>query len=497
MELFGNLYTGFITAISPWNLLYCFIGTFLGTLIGVLPGIGPLATIAMLLPLTMALPPVASLIMLAGIYYGAQYGGSTTAILVNLPGEPSSAVTAIEGYQMARHGRAGAALSIAAIGSFIAGTIATVVVCVFAPPLTRVALQFGSAEYFSLIILGLISAVALSHGSILKALAMIALGLGFGVIGTDIYTGTPRLTFGIAEFEDGLHLVAVSVAIFGIAETFRNLEVETERKLNTSAISSLFPTKADFKASAGPILRGTALGSLLGVLPGGGSVLSSFASYALERKLSSQPQQFGKGAIEGVAGPEAANNAGAQTSFIPMLTLGIPSNGIMALMIGAMMIQGVAPGPAVAASKPDLFWGLIVSMWIGNLMLLVLNLPLIGLWVKLLSVPYKMLFPAIVLFCVIGTYSANTSAVDLYVMIAFGIAGYLLARLGCEPTPFILGFVLEEHLRRAMLISDGTLWFLIERPISAALFATAMVVLVLMTRPSLARKRNEVFEEES
>ena len=501
MELFGNLYTGFITAISPWNLLYCFIGTFLGTLIGVLPGIGPLATIAMLLPLTMALPPVAALIMLAGIYYGAQYGGSTTAILVNLPGEPSAAVTAIEGYQMARHGRAGAALSIAAIGSFIAGTIATVVVCVFAPPLTKVALQFGSAEYFSLIILGLISAVALSHGSILKALAMIALGLGFGVIGTDIYTGTPRLTFGIAEFEDGLHLVAVSVAIFGIAEIFRNLEIETERKLNTSAISGLFPTKADFKASTGPILRGTALGSLLGVLPGGGSVLSSFASYALERKLSSRPQQFGKGAIEGVAGPEAANNAGAQTSFIPMLTLGIPSNGIMALMIGAMMIQGVAPGPAVAASKPDLFWGLIVSMWIGNLMLLVLNLPLIGLWVKLLNVPYKMLFPAIVLFCVIGTYSANTSAVDLYVMIAFGIGGYLLARLGCEPTPFILGFVLgpmlEEHLRRAMLISDGTLWFLIQRPISAALFATAIVVLVLMTRPSLARKRNEVFEEES
>lgn len=500
MDLIANLQVGLETAVSPWNLFYCLVGTLLGTLIGVLPGVGPLATIAMLLPITMTLPPTASLIMLAGIYYGAQYGGSTTAILVNLPGEPSSAVTALDGYQMARQGRAGPALAIAAIGSFVAGTVATLVICLFAPPLTSVALRFGSPEYFSLIILGFIAAVALSHGSILKALAMIVLGIGFGAVGTDLYTGATRLTFGIPELADGIDMVSVSVAMFGIAEIFRNLEVERDRELHAKTINTLLPSRDDVRRSAGPIARGTVLGTLLGILPGGGAVLSSFASYALEKKLSSEPSRFGKGAIEAVAGPEAANNAGAQTSFIPMLTLGIPSNGIMALMIGAMIMQGLVPGPSVALQKPDVFWGLIVSMWVGNLMLLVLNLPLLGLWVRLLTIPYRALFPAIVVFCIIGAYSVSANVADLYALAAFAVLGYALSRVGCEPTPFILGFVLgpmlEEHLRRAMILGDGSPMIFLQHPISAAFLALAAIALVLVAYPSLSRRRNEVFAED-
>ncbi|MCU0899477.1 MAG: tripartite tricarboxylate transporter permease, partial [Cypionkella sp.] len=399
MDLMTNLSLGFATAASPENLFFCLVGVILGTLIGVLPGIGATATIAMLLPITFQLEPVSSLIMLAGIYYGAQYGGSTTAILINMPGESSSAVTAIDGYQMARRGKAGTALAIAALGSFFAGTVATLLVALFAPPLTTIALKFGAAEYFSLMVLGLVSAIALAHGSILKALAMVVLGLILGLVGTDIYTGTPRFTFGITEYADGLSFVALAVGVFGIAEILRNLEGEQDRTVLTTRLGGLFPSRGDLKRMVAPMLRGTAVGSVLGILPGGGAVLASFASYTIEKRLSDTPEEFGKGAIAGVAGPESANNAGAQTSFIPLLTLGIPANPVMALMVGAMIIQGIVPGPNVASEQPALFWGIIASMWIGNLMLVILNLPLIGLWVKLLKVPYHVLFPVIMAFC--------------------------------------------------------------------------------------------------
>jgi TctA family transporter len=500
MELLANLGLGFATVLTPVNLLYCFVGVLLGTLVGVLPGIGPTATIGLLLPITFNFEPVTALIMLAGIYYGAQYGGSTTAILINLPGESSSAVTAIDGYQMARQGRAGAALATAALGSFFAGTVATLVLAVFAPPLADLALQFGSPEYFSLIVLGLLASVALAHGSIVKALAMIVLGLLLGLVGQDIYSGQPRFTFGRFELYSGINFVSVAVGVFGLAEILRNLEHETVREVAVKHVKGLWLSKEDFKRIIVPVIRGTALGSVLGVLPGGGHVLSSFASYSLEKRLSNHPGEFGTGAIEGVAGPESANNAGAQTSFIPMLTLGIPAHPVMALMIGAFIIQGITPGPNVVTDEPELFWGIIVSMWVGNLMLVILNLPLIGLWVRMLTIPYRVLFPAIIAFASIGTYSINLNAFDIYAIVALGIIGYALVKFGCEPAPLLLGFVLgpmlEEHLRRAMIISRGDPIIFIERPISAGLLALAVVAVAIAVVPAVSRKRDVVFQEE-
>ena len=499
MDLISNLGLGFATAASPENLLFCLIGVILGTLIGVLPGIGATATIAMLLPITFQLEPVSSLIMLAGIYYGAQYGGSTTAILINMPGESSSAVTAIDGYQMARKGKAGTALAVAALGSFFAGTVATLLVAIFAPPLTVIALKFGAAEYFSLMVLGLVSAIALAHGSILKALAMVVLGLLLGLVGTDIYTGTPRFTLGITEYADGLNFVALAVGVFGIAEILRNLEGDQDRTVLGTKLAGLFPSREDLRKIVGPVLRGTGIGSLLGILPGGGAVLAAFASYTVEKRMSKTPEAFGHGAIEGVAGPESANNAGAQTSFIPLLTLGIPANPVMALMVGAMIIQGIVPGPNVASEQPALFWGVIASMWIGNLMLVVLNLPLIGLWVRLLKVPYHILFPIIMAFCSIGVYSVNSNVYDLYAVAFFGLMGYVLIKLRCEPAPLLLGFVLgpmlEENLRRAIILGRGDATVFLTRPISLTLLVLTVLVLVVVLLPSIRKKRDEVFVE--
>lgn len=500
MDLLSNLGLGFSVATSFANLAFCLIGAILGTLIGVLPGIGATATIAMLLPITFQLEPVSSLIMLAGIYYGAQYGGSTTAILINMPGESSSAVTAIDGYQMARRGRAGVALAICAIGSFFAGTVSTFLVALFAPPLTSVALKFGAAEYFSLMVLGLVMSVVLAHGSIIKAIAMVLLGLLLGTVGTDIYTGTPRLNMGITEYADGLNFVALAVGVFGVAEILRNLEDEhSDREVMTANVRNLWPTRQDFKAMVGPILRGTGLGSVLGILPGGGAILASFASYTVEKKISKHPEEFGKGAIAGVAGPESANNAGAQTSFIPLLTLGIPANPVMALMIGAMIIQGIVPGPSVVTDQPELFWGIIASMWIGNLMLVILNLPLIGLWVKLLTVPYYILFPIIMAMCSIGVYSVASNTFDLYAVAFFGLLGYVMSKLRFEPAPLLLGFVLgpllEENLRRAMILSRGDPMTFIDRKISLTLLLMAAAVLVAVFLPAIRKSRDEVFTE--
>jgi putative tricarboxylic transport membrane protein len=500
MDLLANLGLGFATALSPVNVLYCFVGVLLGTLVGVLPGIGPTATIALLLPITFNFEPVTALIMLAGIYYGAQYGGSTTAILINLPGESASAVTAIDGYQMARQGRAGPALATAALGSFFAGTVATLVVALFAPPLADIALEFGSAEYFSLIVLGLIASVALASGSIVKALAMIVLGLLLGLVGQDVNSGVPRFTFGRLELYSGINFVSLAVGVFGLAEILRNLEHETIRSVAVKHVTGLMLTKDDLKRIVAPVVRGTALGSALGVLPGGGHVLSAFASYALEKRLSREPEKFGKGAIEGVAAPESANNAAAQTSFIPLLTLGIPAHPVMALIIGAFIIQGITPGPNVINDEPALFWGVIVSMWVGNVLLVLLNLPLIGLWVRMLTIPYHVLFPAIIAFAAIGTYSIASNAFDIYAIAVLGIIGYVLVKLDCEPAPLLLGFVLgpllEEHLRRAMIISRGDPTTFLTRPISAGLLALAVAALVVVCLPTVSRKREQVFHEE-
>jgi TctA family transporter len=498
MELFANLALGFGVALTLQNLLYCFMGVLLGTLIGVLPGIGPVATIAMLLPVTFTLPPVSALIMLAGIYYGAQYGGSTTAILVNIPGEASSVVTALDGYQMARKGRAGPALGIAAIGSFFAGCVATVVIALFAPPLAEVALKFGPTEYFSLMVLGLIAAVVLAHGSLIKAISMVLLGLLLGLVGTDVNSGVARYNFGIPELSDGIGFVTVAMGMFGIAEIITNLELKDKREIFVHKIENLLPTLADIKRCIPAILRGTALGSGLGILPGGGALLASFASYTLEKKATGG-DTFGKGEIRGVAAPESANNAGAQTSFIPLLTLGIPSNPVMALMIGAMMIQGIAPGPQVMTERPQLFWGMIASMWVGNLMLVVLNLPLIGMWVKLLTVPYRLLFPAILVFCAVGVYSVNNSAFDIYMMCIFAVFGLVCVKLECEPAPLILGFILgplmEENLRRAMLLSRGDASVFFTKPISAVLLGIAIVLLLVVLAPGVRKRREEAFQE--
>jgi putative tricarboxylic transport membrane protein len=483
-DLLSNLSVGLSAAFALDNLFYCFAGVLLGTLIGVLPGIGTVATIAMLLPVTFGLPPVGSLIMLSGIYYGAQYGGSTTAILINLPGESSSVVTAVDGYQMARNGRAGVALATAAIGSFFAGTVATILLALFAPPLAAVALTFGPAEYSSLMVLGLIASIALASGSLLKAFAMMIIGLLLGLGGQDIYTGAQRFTLGMVELIDGFEFIAIVMGMFGIAEVIRNLEDESTRSVLSTKIKNLFPSRADIR----------------GILPGGGAMLSSFASYALEKRLSRHPETFGRGALAGVAGPESANNAGAQTSFIPMLTLGIPSNPVMALMIGALIIQGITPGPNVVNEQPVLFWGLIVSMWLGNLMLVVLNLPLVGIWVKLLSVPYHFLFPVIIVFCSIGVFSVNNAAFDVTLMAIFAAIGYVLVKLDCEPAPLLLGFVvgpmLEENIRRAMLVSRGEPAIFIERPISAGLLLIAVVTIVAVTLPAIRKGREQAFKEE-
>jgi TctA family transporter len=470
-----------------------------GTLIGVLPGIGPVATIAMLLPVTFTLNPTSALIMLAGIYYGAQYGGSTTAILVNIPGESSSVVTCLDGYQMARQGRAGPALGIAALGSFFAGCVATVIIALFAPPLAEVALKFGPAEYFSLMVLGLIAATVLAHGSLIKAIAMVILGLLLGLVGTDVNSGVARYSFGVSELSDGIGFVSVAMGVFGFAEIIANLEQKEKREIFTKKISNLLPTLQDLKDSWGAVLRGTALGSALGILPGGGALLASFAAYTLEKKVSKNSAMFGKGAIQGVAAPESANNAGAQTSFIPLLTLGIPSNPVMALMIGAMMIQGIAPGPQVMTERPQLFWGMIASMWVGNLMLIVLNLPLIGMWIKLLMVPYRLLYPSILVFCCIGVYSISNSPFDVMQTAVFGVVGYIFAKLECEPAPLILGFILgplmEENLRRAMLLSRGDPFVFFQRPISLAMLLIAALLLAIVLAPAVRKKREEAFVE--
>ncbi|MBW0171563.1 MAG: tripartite tricarboxylate transporter permease [Hydrogenophaga sp.] len=503
MELIEHLSLGFGVAFTFQNLLYALVGCLLGTLIGVLPGIGPVATIAMLLPATYGLPPVAALIMLAGIYYGAQYGGSTTAILVNLPGESSSVVTVIDGHQMAKKGRAGPALAAAGLGSFFAGCVGTLVLAAFAPPLTEVALSFGPAEYFSLMIVGLIGAVVLASGSLIKALAMIVLGLLLGLVGTDVNSGVARFSFDVPELTDGISFVVIAMGVFGYGEIIHNLsQPEDEREVFTAKVHGLMPTKEDFKHMTPAVLRGTALGSALGILPGGGALLSAFAAYTIEKKIKLKPGeiQFGKGNIRGVAGPESANNAGAQTSFIPLLTLGIPPNAVMALMVGAMTIHNIQPGPQVMTSNPELFWGLIASMWIGNAMLIILNLPLIGMWIKLLAVPYRWLFPAIVLFCAIGVYSTNNNNFDIWMVAAFGVIGYLFIKLGCEPAPLLLGFILgpmmEEYLRRALLISRGDWAVFVTRPISASLLAVAALLLLIVLLPSIKKKREEAFVED-
>lgn len=499
MEFMDNLGLGFAIAFQWQNLLYCFVGVLLGTMVGVLPGLGPLATISMLLPLTVGMSATQSLIMLAGIYYGSQYGGSTTAILINLPGESSSVVTAIDGHKMAQKGRGGAALAAAAIGSFIAGCIATFIIAIVATPLTKLALSFGAAEYFSLMLVGLFSSIALASGSIIKAIGMICLGLLIGLTGTDIYTATPRLTFGQEGLLDGIDFVAIAVGMFGIGEILRNLEQSGGAKAAIAKVTSIMPTRDDLRSMIAPSLRGTGVGSFLGILPGGGALLSSFVAYNLERKVSRNAANFGHGAIEGVAAPEAANNAGAQTSFIPMLSLGIPSNVVMALMIGAMMVQGIVPGPEVLTKQPELFWGLIASMWVGNAMLVALNLPLIGIWVRMLTIPYRILFPAIIVFCCIGVYSVNSSGFNVYIALAAGLIGYLLVKLGFELPPFALGFILgpmlEENLRRALLISGGELSIFVTRPISAVLLVIAVATLIFVSLPAVSKKREVLFRE--
>ena len=499
-DFISNLALGFGVALTPLNLGLAFLGCLVGTLVGVLPGVGPIATIAMLLPITFGLDPTGALIMLAGIYYGAQYGGSTTAILVNIPGEATSVVTALDGHQMARQGRAGVALGIAAIGSFFAGTVATMVIAALGKPLTGLALLFGPTEYFSLMVMGLVFAVVLAHGSILKAVAMILLGVLLSTVGTDLETGEERMTFGLPFLADGIDFAVLAMGIFGIAEILRNLDHTENRDVVRQAIGRLLPSKDDFKQSYMPVLRGTLIGSILGILPGNGAVLGPFAAYTVEKKLAKDPRRFGRGAIEGVAGPESANNAGAQTSFIPLLTLGIPPNAVMALMVGAMTIHGIIPGPQVMTKNPNLFWGMIASMWVGNLMLLIINLPLVGLWVRLLKVPYRLMFPAILMFCCIGIYSINSLPTDVMFIAFFGLAGYGLVKLGFEPAPLLLGFVLgklmEENFRRALIISRGQMMTFVDHPVSAGLLIIAAIVFVLALLPSIRKGRDEVFVED-
>ena len=497
-DLFSNLALGLAVALSLKNVVLCFLGCLIGTLIGVLPGVGPIATITMLLPITFGIDPIGALIMLAGIYYGAQYGGSTTAILVNIPGEATSVVTTLDGHQMAKQGRAGVALGIAAIGSFIAGTVSTLIIVVLATPLTRMALLFGPADYFALMVLGLMFAVVLARGSVVKAIAVILVGILLSTIGTDLESGEERLTFGWSEIADGIDVAVIAMGMFGFAEILRNLEATQVRDVVQAKIGKLLPDRDDFAQSAMPIVRGTFLGGLLGLLPGNGAVLGPFASYTLEKKLAKDPSRFGRGAIEGVAGPESANNAGAQTAFIPLLTLGIPPNAVMALMVGAMTIHGIIPGPQIMSKQPHLFWGMIVSMWVGNLMLLVINLPLIGLWVRFLKVPYRLMFPSIVVLCCIGIYSVNNSPFDVIMTAAFGLFGYALVKFGFEPAPLLLGFVLgrlmEEKLRQALVISRGSLKIFVDRPLSAGLLAVSLILVVIAVLPAIRKSREVAFQ---
>jgi TctA family transporter len=499
MELFDNLLLGLSTALELNNLALCLVGVLIGTAIGVLPGIGPIPTVALLLPFTFGLNPAGAMIMLAGIFYGAQYGGSTTAILVNVPGETSSVVTCIDGHEMAKQGRAGTALAIAAIASFFAGTMATIVIAVMSVPLSVLALKFTAVEYFSLLVLGLIAAVVLAHGSVAKSLAMVLLGLLLGLVGIDVSSGAARMTFGIAELSDGLDFVPIAMGLFGLGEIIANLERPAERRVVSQKVRDLIPSRADLRAAFPAMVRGTALGSVLGVLPGGGAALPPFSSYALEKKIAKDPSRFGKGAIEGVAGPEAANNAGAQTSFIPLLTLGIPANALMALMIGALMMQGIQPGPQIMTEQPRLVWGVIASMWVGNLMLLVINLPLIGLWVAMLKIPYRLLFPAIVLFCCIGTYGIANSLFNVWLMLGCAAIGYFFIKIGVEPAPLLLGLVLgpqlEENFRRAMLLSDGNFAVFLTRPISATLLLVVAVLLLALLSPAVLRNRKAALAE--
>ncbi len=498
-DLLANLALGFSVAATPTNLMFCAIGVLVGTLVGVLPGIGSLATIAMLLPLTFGLEPTGALIMLAGIYYGAQYGGSTASILLNVPGEATSVVTTLDGHQMAKKGRAGQALAIAAIGSFVAGSVATVLVAALGKPLTGMALLFGPADYFSLIVLGLVLTIVLAKGSVLKAVAMIAAGLLLATVGSDPETGVGRMTFGMVELFDGISFVNVAMGVFGFAAIIHNLESVQDRQVVATSIKSMLLTRADLKAAAPAVGRGTLIGAVLGILPGGGAVMASFAAYSLEKKFSKHPEKFGAGAIEGVAAPESANNAAAQTSFIPLLTLGIPPNPVMALMIGAMIIHGIVPGPDVMRNQPELFWGLIASMWLGNLLLLVINLPLVGIWVRLLRVPYRLLFPSILVFCCIGIYSIRNSPFDLFVAAIFALVGYWLIKHDFEAAPFVLAFVLgpllEENVRRALLITRGNPSVFVTRPISAVLLAIAALLLVLALLPLFRKRRETVFIE--
>jgi putative tricarboxylic transport membrane protein len=498
-DLLGNLAHGFSIALSLQNIGLCFIGVMIGTLIGVLPGVGPIATIAMLLPLTFKLDPTGALIMLAGIYYGAQYGGSTTAILVNIPGEATSVVTTLDGHQMAKQGRAGVALGVAALGSFFAGTVATLVIAALGVPLTKVALLFGPAEYFALMVAGLAFAVVLARGSLLKATGMILAGLLLATIGTDLETGEERMTLGFSTLSDGLDFAVLAMGVFGFAEILRNLENPEARDVTRGKIGRLLPDMEDIKRCIAPVVRGTFIGGALGILPGNGAVLGPFASYTVEKKLAKDPSRFGRGAIEGVAGPESANNAGAQTSFIPLLTLGIPPNAVMALMVGAMTIHGIIPGPLVMSKSPDLFWGMIASMWVGNLLLLVINLPLIGLWVRLLKVPYRLMFPAIMVFCCIGIYSINNSSQDVLFTAFFGFVGYVLYKFGFEPAPLLLGYVLgrlmEEKLRQAMILARGDFMTFFYNPIAAGMLAVALIVVIIAVLPSVSKSRDEVFTE--
>jgi putative tricarboxylic transport membrane protein len=497
MDFLSNLAFGLSIAASPQNLALCLIGALVGTLVGVLPGLGPIATMAMLLPITYGLPPVGALIMLAGIFYGAMYGGSTSAILVNMPGESASVVTTLDGFQMALQGRAGPALAISAIGSFVAGCFATVVIAAAAAPLTSIALMFGAAEYFALMVLGLVLAVVLAKGSLLKAFALILVGLLLSMVGIDLESGIGRFDFDIPELAEGVNFAVIAMGIFGFAEVLRNLEVTHNRSIVQTKITGLMPTAADLKAASPAIARGSLLGSVLGILPGGGAIIAAFASYVVEKKLAKDPSRFGRGAIEGVAGPETANNAASQTSFIPLLTLGIPSNAVMALMVGAITIHGIVPGPQVMSRQPDLFWGVIASMWIGNAMLLLINLPLVGIWVRLLRVPYRMLYPMILIVCCIGIYSVRNSPMDVYLTAGFALVGYWLVKHDFEPAPMLLAFVLgplmEDNLRRAMQMSlgDPTVYF--TSPIAATLLGASAILVLLSLLPGIRSRRAQVF----
>jgi len=487
METIQQILYGFSVALEPINLLFCFLGAVAGTLVGVLPGLGPTAAMAMLLPVTFGIPPTGALIMLAGIYYGAQYGGSTTSILVNIPGEAASVVTCLDGYQMARQGRAGPALGISAFGSFIAGTIGVLALSFVAPALVDAALSFGPPEYFALMCLGLTVLTFLAHGSMIKALMMAVLGLFFGTVGIDPITGVQRFTFGKTDLMEGIGMVQIAMGMFGIAEILSTIEQTIKISVFETKVKGLFPNLEDWKRSIGAILRGTGIGFFLGILPGGGAVISSFASYAVEKRVSKHPEKFGTGVIEGVAAPEAANNAAAQGAFIPMITLGIPSNVVMALLLGALMIHGLTPGPLLMTQHPDLFWGFITSMYIGNVMLLILNLPLIPMWVKFLKVPYPILFPFILLFCLIGVYTINNNVFDIYLMIFFGIFGYLVRKLHFEAAPLILAVVLgpmmEKALRQSLTMSKGDFSIFFVRPISVVLLGVAILLLLLPMIP--------------